>query len=59
MREKMSVTTGDAFEEASRYFSSQRSAFIEELETDVQNLARSMAKGLKEGFDDQRAQTSA
>ena len=43
MSEKTSMTTVEAFEEARRYSSSQRRAFIEELETDVQNLARSMA----------------
>ena len=104
MSEKISMTTGEAFEEASHYSSSQHRAFIEELETDIENLARSistlydehagiflmygvqvevkfsvfnevayrqvlgcpefykqvsaMAKGLKEVFDDQRAQTS-
>lgn len=42
MSEKL-VTIAEVFEEASKYSSSQRREFIEELETDIQNLARSMA----------------
>ena len=98
------VTTAEVLEEASHYSSSQHRAFIEELETDIENLSHSMSnlydehagiflmygvqvevkfsvfnevayrqvlgcpefynlvsamtKGLKEAFDDQRAQTS-
>ena len=41
--ERASITTEELFEEARKYSSSQRRELIEELETDVQNLARSMA----------------
>ena len=41
--ERFSITTEEMFEEARKYSSSQRKELIEELETDVQNLARSMA----------------
>lgn len=41
--EKASMTTAEALEEVGKYSSAQRSELIEELETDVQNLARSMA----------------
>ena len=41
--EKASMTTAEVFEEAGKYSSSQRRELIEGLETDVQNLARSMA----------------
>lgn len=37
------VTTAEVFEEVSKYSSSQRREFVEEFETDIQNLARSMA----------------
>lgn len=40
---KESVTTAEVFEEAGKFSSSQRKAFIEELETDIENLSRSMA----------------
>lgn len=40
--EKVSMTTAEALEEAGKYSSAQHKEFIEELETDVQNLARSM-----------------
>ena len=41
--ERFSITTEEMLEEARKYSSSQRRELIEELETDVQNLARSMA----------------
>ena len=41
--ERASITGDEALEEARKYSSSQRRELIEELETDVQNLARSMA----------------
>ena len=41
--ESVSITTEEMLEEARKYSSSQRRELIEELETDVQNLARSMA----------------
>ena len=41
--EKEAITVDEVFEEVSKYSSSQRRALIEELETDIQNLARSMA----------------
>ena len=40
---KDSISTTEVFEEVGKYSSSQRRAFIEELETDIKNLARSMA----------------
>ena len=44
MNEESGVTTAkEVLEEASHYSSSQHRAFIEELETDIQNLARSMS----------------
>lgn len=42
-REKVSVTTEEVLEEARKYSSSQRRALIDDLETDVENLAHSMA----------------
>lgn len=39
----MEVTISEMCEEAHKYSSSQRRELIEELETDVQNLAHSMA----------------
>ena len=42
MSKKESVTTAEVFEEVSKYSSSQRRELIEELETDIQNLAHSM-----------------
>ena len=41
-KEEMSVSTAEVFEEARKYSSSQRSALIEELETDIWNLAHSI-----------------
>ena len=41
--ERASITGDEVLEEARKYSSSQRRELIEELETDVQNLARSMA----------------
>ena len=41
--ERFSITMEEMLEEARKYSSSQRKELIEELETDVQNLARSMA----------------
>ena len=41
-KEEQSVATAEVFEEAFKYSSSQRRAFIEELETDIQNLAHSI-----------------
>lgn len=41
--EKVSMTTAEVLEEVGKYSSAQRKEFIKELETDVQNLARSMA----------------
>ena len=41
--ERASITTEEMLEEARKYSSAQRRELIEELETDVQNLARSMA----------------
>lgn len=41
--EKELISTADVFDEVSKYSSSQRREFIEELETDIKNLARSMA----------------
>lgn len=41
--ERASITMEEVLEDARKCSSSQRRALIEELETDVQNLARSMA----------------
>ena len=41
--ERASITIEEVLEDARKYSSSQRKELIEELETDVQNLARSMA----------------
>ena len=41
--EKASMTTAEVFEEVGKYSSSQRKELIKELETGIQNLARSMA----------------
>ena len=41
--EKEAITVDEVFEAARKYSSAQRRALIEELETDIQNLARSMA----------------
>ena len=41
--EKVSMTTAEVLEEVGKYSSAQRIEFMEELETDVQNLARSMS----------------
>lgn len=41
--ERMSITIEEVFEEARKYSSSQRRELIEELETDIQSLANSMA----------------
>ena len=41
--ERASITIEEVLEDARKYSSSQRRELIEELETDVQNLARSMA----------------
>ena len=41
--ERFSITMEEMLEDARKYSSSQRKELIEELETDVQNLARSMA----------------
>ena len=41
--EKGSISTAEVFDEVSKYSSLQRKAFIEELETDIKNLARSMS----------------
>ena len=41
--ERFSITMEEVLEGACKYSSSQRKELIEELETDVQNLARSMA----------------
>ena len=41
--ERESITIEEVLEEACKYSSSQCKELIEELETDVQNLARSMA----------------
>lgn len=41
--EKASMTIAEVLEEAGKYSSAQRIEFIEELATDVQNLARSMS----------------
>ena len=41
--EKEAITLDEVFEEARKYSSSQRKEFIEELETDIQSLAHSMA----------------
>lgn len=49
--ENVSMTTAEALEEASRYSSSQHRAFIKELETDIQNLAHSMANLYDEHAD--------
>ena len=40
--EERSVSIVEVFEEARKYSSSQRRAFIEELETDIRNLAHSI-----------------
>lgn len=42
-KEETSVSTAEVFEEARKYSSSQCSALIEELETDIRNLAHSIA----------------
>ena len=41
--ERESITMEEVLEEARKYSSSQRRELIEGLETDIQNLARSMA----------------
>ena len=41
--EKASMTIAEALEEVGKYSSAQRKEFIGGLETDIQNLARSMA----------------
>ena len=41
--ERESITIEEVLEDARKYSSSQRKELIEEVETDVQNLARSMA----------------
>lgn len=41
--EKVSMTTAEVLEEASRYSSSQHKAFLKELETDIENLSHSMS----------------
>ena len=41
--ERASITTEEMLEEVRKYSSAQRRELIEELETDVQNLTRSMA----------------
>ncbi len=40
---KESISTAEEFDEVSKYSPSQRKAFIEELESDIKNLARSMS----------------
>lgn len=40
---KESISTAEVFDEVSKYSPSQRRAFIEELEADIKNLARSMS----------------
>lgn len=40
---KESISTAEVFDEVSKYSPSQRQAFIEELEADIKNLARSMS----------------
>lgn len=40
---KLSITVEEVFEDARKYSSSQRRELIEELETDIQSLAHSMA----------------
>lgn len=42
MSEKDSITPEEVFEEVRKYSLDQRRAFIEELESDIKNLARSM-----------------
>ena len=44
MSEKVreSISTAEVFAEVGKYSSAQRQAFIEELEADIKNLARSM-----------------
>ena len=42
-REKVSVTTEEVLEEARKYSFSQRIALIDDLETDIENLAHSIA----------------
>lgn len=42
MSEKDSITPEEVFEEVHKYSLNQRRAFIEELESDIKNLARSM-----------------
>lgn len=42
-QEKVSVSTAEVLEEARKYSPSQRRELIEELETDVENLAHSIA----------------
>ena len=41
--EKEAITVDEVVEEVRKYSSSQRRALIEELETDIQNLAHSMS----------------
>lgn len=41
--EKEAITVEEVFENARKYSSAQRRALIEELETDIQSLAHSMA----------------
>lgn len=41
-QEERTVSTKEVFEEARKYSSSQRGALIEELETDIRNLAHSI-----------------
>ena len=41
--ERAAITVEEVFEEARKYSSEQRRDLIEELETDIQNLAHSMA----------------
>ena len=42
-QEKVSLSTAEVFEEARKYSSSQRIALIDDLETDIENLANSMS----------------
>lgn len=42
-REKVSVTTEEVLEEARKYSSSQRRELVDDLETDIETLANSMA----------------
>lgn len=47
-QEEMSITISEVVEETRKYSLSQRRALIEELETDIQNLAHSIANLYKE-----------